>query len=311
MEIVSDEKKISSLQRKFKEKLEKMAIWSNQITVWVGENVVVKAYYSSELGIWFAFGEVKNRYWNIFGLGRPKLTGSNSIVVEINFPFKGIDRRIAGVFLKDNGRILVCHRGRIGGGRPDVGYRTFWDEYKGETKTLNGERFAVIGDIDSNDFLERVKDFVVEVNRIKNITMEISGKIREEISEEEIEEGEFVLTIERDVQNYVVNNLESLEKGLKIYQTEYLTGVGRIDILAVDKNSDFVVIEIKAGIADISAFGQISSYMGAVQKELAKGKKVHGIIVANEFDEKLKTAVLSNPSIFLKKYKVTCQFEDM
>lgn len=311
MEIVSDEKEIVSMQRRFEEKLKSVADEEYEITLgWMGGSITEKAYYSKELGIWFAFDKGENRYWNAFGLGKPKLQGSNSIVVEINFAFAGIDRRIAGSFVKDNGRVLVCHRGRIGGGRPDIGFRAFWDQYTGETITLDGERFALVGDINSEDFPERVKNFVIEVNRIKSLIGE-SGELYQEVIEEGIEEKEFALSVERDIQNYIANNPESLEKGLRIQEKEYVTTIGRIDILCIDKNSNYVVIEIKAGTADISTFGQISSYIGAIQRDLAKGQRVRGIIVANDFDEKLKIAISTNPLISLKKYNVNFQFRDI
>jgi hypothetical protein len=308
MEIVSDENEIISLQRKFEERLKRVADEEYEITLgWMGGNITEKTYYSKELGIWFAFDKGENRYWNAFGLGKPKLQGSNSIVVEINFAFVGVDKRIAGSFIKDNGKVLVCHRGRIGGGRPDIGFRAFWDQYTGETITVGNERFAVIGDIDSEDFPERVKNFIIEVNRIKSLITE-GGELYQEVVEEGIEEKEFALSVERDIQNYIVSNPESLEKGLKIVEKEYVTAIGRIDILGIDKSSNYVVIEIKAGTADISTFGQISSYIGAIQRDLAKGQKVRGIIIANDFDEKLKIAISTNHLISLKKYKVNFQF---
>lgn len=313
MEIVSDENEIISMQRKFEEKLKSVAEEEYEITLgWKGGSTIGKAYYSKELGIWFAFKKEENKYkyWNAFGLGKPKLQGSNSIVVEINFAFTGIDRRIAGSFVKDNGRVLVCHRGRIGGGRPDIGFRAFWDQYTGETITVDGERFVLVGDIDSEDFPERIKNFIIEVNRIKSLIGE-SGELYQEVVEEGIEEKEFALSVERDIQNYIASNPESLEKGLRTHEKEYVTAIGRIDILGIDKNSNYVVIEIKAGTADISTFGQISSYIGTVQRDLAKGQKVRGIIVANDFDEKLKIAISTNPLISLKRYNVNFQFVDI
>jgi hypothetical protein len=311
MEIVSNKNEIISLQRKFEEKLKGVADEEYELTLgWMGGSTTEKVYYSKELGIWFVFGEEENRYWNAFGLGKPKLQGSNSIVVEINFAFAGIDKRIAGAFIKDNEKVLVCHRGRIGGGRPDIGFRAFWDQYTGETITVDGEKFALIGDIDLEDFPEKVKNFIIEVNRIKSLIGE-SGELYQEVVEEGIEEKKFALSVERDIQNYIVNNPESLEKGLKIVEKEYVTAIGRIDVLCIDKSSNYVVIEVKAGTADISTFGQISSYIGAIQRDLAKGQKVRGIIVANDFDEKLKIAISTNPSISLKKYNVNFQFENV
>ena len=126
------------------------------------------------------------------------------------------------------------------------------------------------------------------------------------------------ISVEKDLRRYLVSNLESLEKGLKLFSEDRITGeeynvppVGRIDILAMDKNKDFVVIEIKAGTADPSSYGQISAYMGWVQKNLVKEKKkVRGIIVANNFDEKLKSAIILAPNIKLVKYELKFEFKE-
>lgn len=84
----------------------------------------------------------------------------------------------------------------------------------------------------------------------------------------------------------------------------------RIDILAKDIANNFVVIELKAGVADLSTFGQISAYVGWVKQNLAPEGNVRGIIVANDFDEKMKYAIKSVPNIKLKRYMLEFQFED-
>lgn len=102
----------------------------------------------------------------------------------------------------------------------------------------------------------------------------------------------------------MVSNLEQLEGGLSLYQKDGISGhqlntnaVGRIDILAIDKEGNYVVIELKAGEADDKVCGQILKYMGWVKKELANGKPVRGIIIANSFSEQLKYAVDAVPNI--------------
>jgi|GEM_PF-165156 len=315
MEIITEKSELAKLQETLEKKLKEVSNQEFETIVGPpGGSIKIKVYYSEKLGIWFGFRKASNRYWNPFGIGQPKTKGSNIIIVEINIPFEGRNRSIAGVFVRDDdGKIWLGHSGKIGGGRPEIGYRTFWEEYTGERVEVQDDGkttlFARIGYIDSEDFPEKVRDFVFEVNRIKNIIAE-EGEGIEEAEEKVTEERSFALTIERDIKKYLTNNLESLESGLTLYQEEYSTKVGRIDILATDKKSNFVVIEIKAGTADLLTFAQISSYMGSIQEELAKNKKVRGIIVASDFDEKLKAAVLTNPSISLKKYKVYFEFED-
>jgi hypothetical protein len=126
------------------------------------------------------------------------------------------------------------------------------------------------------------------------------------------------ISVERDLRKYLVMNLNSLEPGLRLYQDQERTGEEypiesgrmRIDILAKDVASNFVVIELKAGVADLSTFGQISAYVGWVKQNLAKEEDVRGIIVANDFDEKIKFAIKSVSHIKLKRYMLEFQFED-
>jgi len=81
--------------------------------------------------------------------------------------------------------------------------------------------------------------------------------------------------LERDLQKALRNNIEQLERGLKIIDggKERKVESGFIDITAKDKNGNTVVIELKAGSADRETIGQIAGYMGDVQ---ATDKSVSG-----------------------------------
>lgn len=133
--------------------------------------------------------------------------------------------------------------------------------------------------------------------------------------ENKIEEVAFGL--ERDLEEYISRNLSQLEEGLKLYSAEgligrqYPTDVGRIDLLALDKEGNFVVIELKAGLATDRVTGQILGYMSYIRKNLAKDKDVRGIIVAEDFDERLKYAAAEIPKLKLKKYLVKFEFQDV
>jgi len=56
---------------------------------------------------------------------------------------------------------------------------------------------------------------------------------------------------ERDLQNFLSHNLTLIEPGLRLYQEEHITGVEfpvgnrRVDILALDSDDNYVVIELK------------------------------------------------------------------
>jgi RecB family endonuclease NucS len=143
----------------------------------------------------------------------------------------------------------------------------------------------------------------------------------DEASQEVIEGEEAPMSVsislERDLEEYLVRNLGQLEAGLKLYSKGSTTGrqfntdTGKVDILASDRTGDFVVIELKAGIANSAALGQVLAYMSWVRQHIAQGKEVRGIIIADDFDTKLKHAVHETPSVCLKKYEVSFTFADI
>ncbi len=134
---------------------------------------------------------------------------------------------------------------------------------------------------------------------------------------EETDAVQISFGLERDLEEYISRNLDQIEAGLKLYMGEgdsgrqYSTDIGRIDLLALDRNGSFVVIELKAGKAIDHVIGQILGYMSHVRRNLAKGKEVRGIIVADDFDERLKYAAAEMPKLKLKRYLVKFEFEDI
>ena len=67
-----------------------------------------------------------------------------------------------------------------------------------------------------------------------------------------------------------------------LYQDEELTGIEYpvgtrlIDILAIDRNGDFVIIELKVSRGHERATEKLFAYMGWVHKDFAGTKKVRG-----------------------------------
>lgn len=132
----------------------------------------------------------------------------------------------------------------------------------------------------------------------------------------EAESGEsiYALSVEKDLESYLIENLDKLEPGLKPYKStdearQYRTDVGNIDIMAMDKNSRVVVIELKAGEADRQTLGQIIPYISWVKKNESAGKEVRGIIVASSFDYRVIQALDVLPFLSLFRYKVDFKFE--
>lgn len=132
------------------------------------------------------------------------------------------------------------------------------------------------------------------------------------------EEIETAFSLEYDLENSLIGNLEQLEKGLRLYEKDGMSGqqvdakvAGRIDILAVDSNDDLVVIELKAGEADRQVCGQIQAYMGWIKENLAGEKKVRGIVIASDFTERLLYAAKVVPGLRLKRYQISFKFTDV
>jgi hypothetical protein len=120
---------------------------------------------------------------------------------------------------------------------------------------------------------------------------------------------EATISLERDMEATLVTSLGQLEAGMVLRDQQLDTGVvGRLDLLAVDKGGALVVIELKVGRADDRAVAQTMRYMGWVQRDLAGGKPVRGILVAREFSDGAKFAALALPSLTLKEYRVAFTF---
>jgi len=73
---------------------------------------------------------------------------------------------------------------------------------------------------------------------------------------------------------------------------QYVTeDAGTIDFLCLDKDDNFVVIELKRKATDTTV-GQICRYMGYVKQTYCKnGKKVRGLILADDKDKSLTYAL--------------------
>ncbi|HVU95305.1 MAG TPA: endonuclease NucS domain-containing protein [Puia sp.] len=119
--------------------------------------------------------------------------------------------------------------------------------------------------------------------------------------------------LEANLRDFLIANLHTVKDyRLNLYtdpQTgrdgkEFPTDVGPIDILTQDENGDFVVFELKLSRGPDRAIGQLLRYMGWINKHVAAGRRVKGIIVANKMDEKIKYAVSVTKDIVLFEYEL-------
>jgi len=120
--------------------------------------------------------------------------------------------------------------------------------------------------------------------------------------------------MEKQLEDFLIANWDKTIFGKKydlIYKEgdllsqQYETTVGLIDILAISKNKDeYLIIELKKGRTSDAIVGQLLRYMAWVKENLAKDKKVSGVIVVLDFDEKLKYSLKELNNIKVYTYKV-------
>ena len=150
-----------------------------------------------------------------------------------------------------------------------------------------------------------------EIIPIENQTNVIENK--EALSENNFTPKSSFL-LEKHLEDYIIKNWKNIElnQNYDIHKennklcTQYQTGSGPLDILAISKDkNEFLVIELKKGRASDIVLGQIQRYMGHIKKNLAENKSVKGLIIALEDDKNLKDALSVAPNIIFMKYEVS------
>ncbi len=141
----------------------------------------------------------------------------------------------------------------------------------------------------------------------------------EEPDELELDEPSPVeFAYEADLKNFLAKNLHLVEEGLSLYEEEGIDGIEfpvggrRIDVLAVSKENDLVVIELKVSRGYDRVVGQLLRYIGWVSENLAEDDQfVRGVIVARSISADLLLACLSLPQIQLLEYELSVQLHQV
>ncbi len=150
-----------------------------------------------------------------------------------------------------------------------------------------------------NDFLFEFLYFCFHSTRSKFISTE---KNTEEERIEALETIHYQKLIHRNFQrlfkSYTYADEESQNKHEGHYSAE---DAGIMDFLCLDKNDDFLVIELKRKGTD-KTLAQLCRYMGWVKENLAnKTQKVFGLIVSESKDIKLEYAIKVVPNVKIKR----------
>jgi hypothetical protein len=108
---------------------------------------------------------------------------------------------------------------------------------------------------------------------------------------------------ERNLEDFVVQQLEAIEPGLHLVDRQLSTLAGRLDLLCMDAIGSYVVVELKRMQGTDQVVGQILRYMGWV-REFYHTEKVCGIIIVGKKDPTLKYAVMAAPNVQAKEFKL-------
>ena len=158
-------------------------------------------------------------------------------------------------------------------------------------------------EISDEELLQELKEIVNFFKECLNI----------ELKDEKSSMSSGLFYMEQQLEDFIIENWNETEFGKKydlIYEEgdlksqQYMTDIGRIDILAKDKkDGHHVVIELKRNQTSDDTVGQILRYMGWIE-EKKQDENVKGIIVAGKFDEKLYYAQKRAKDVEIFTYEV-------
>ena len=129
---------------------------------------------------------------------------------------------------------------------------------------------------------------------------------------DELPDGGSEFAYERDLRSYLARNLHLIEPGLRLYEDEGVTGLefpagGRfVDILAVDRKGNYVVVELKVSRGYDRVVGQLLRYIAWIEQHHADpGQTVRGVIVAKEMTDDLCLACSRIDGVSLFEYELS------
>lgn len=155
---------------------------------------------------------------------------------------------------------------------------------------------------------------IMTVFSITNHWQEVEKLLSDREDEATIEDYE-EFGLESHLEDFLVENWNKtklgkkysiLKEGNEIIGQQYITPIGRIDLLARSKDDkEWLVIELKKGKSDDQVVGQVLRYVGWIQEnEARKNQKVKGMIIAKEKSEKLLYAIKTLRNVSLMTYSV-------
>jgi endonuclease len=177
-------------------------------------------------------------------------------------------------------------------------------------RNINNGKSDLLYKIDENKY--RLYNKMTDPTVLIGYEVPSNGKPPVDFGKKDPDDENYEFAYEKDLQNFLAKNLQLIEPGLKLFEEEDINGIefpaGNrfIDILAIDKNNDFVVIELKVSKGYDRVVGQILRYIGWVEQKMASdGQKVRGIIICKEISEDLTLACSKIKEIELFEYELS------
>ena len=142
---------------------------------WPGAHGTFTVYWQDAYRLWATFGiEGRSRYWCSFGTMDPREhPASLEVTCEINAPIVGVNRRCAGIFLKDSGSgLYLAHSGKVGGERKGIGKTNFLRQYSGSLEEIERPDgvtadVVLLGKIGGGSFIKNLSEYVHAVEAFK------------------------------------------------------------------------------------------------------------------------------------------------
>lgn len=177
----------------------------------------------------------------------------------------------------------------------------------------NPSKLVIDGDLRNN--LASYKSAVIKYARFRaDLELRATPAPRQTAPSEDRDNwrSDQTFSLEKDLQQALRANITQLEPGLEIADggAEKHVPSGFIDILARDASGALVVIELKAVKARRDVVGQILAYMGDIQTE-HPGTPVRGLLIAPEFEDRVRAAARVVPTLTMKHYSFKFSFEDI
>src|SRR5436309_1681201 len=132
MRAITDREETVEAYKRFAHLVSEGGVAVERMVGYRGASVAAQLLWHADLKLWVLLHpeRIVTRYWCAFGVDDPYPASLLSITCEINPPKIGIDRRCAGLFVKDERRnIFLAHSGKVGGGRAGIGKTAFLNHW--------------------------------------------------------------------------------------------------------------------------------------------------------------------------------------